>query len=117
MSEHIPAEVFPLAQFVCEEMEARGWTSDDVAIRMGYKTDEEYGLDLFSFGLLMSVQEDGLLVGDELFRKLALAFDVSEEYFRNLDATWRKWPDRRVPFECPDSLFGPRLKSGFPTEH
>lgn len=112
-----PAEVFPLAQYVCEEMQARGWNSDDVALRMGYKTNEEFGIDLIAFGFLLSVHEDNLFVDDKLFRKLATAFDVSEEFFRNLDAMWRKWPDRRAAFECPESLFGPLLKSSIPTEH
>lgn len=117
MSDRIPAEVWPLASYIAEELDARGWNSDDLAIRMGYKTDEEYGVDLLSVGFLLSVQDDNLKVGDDLFRKLALAFDVSEQFFRNLDDVWRKHPDRRVEFECPDNLFGPKLLSGFPTEH
>lgn len=116
-AERKPAQVWPLASFIAEEMEARGWDTDDVAMRMGYKTDEEFGLDLLSFGMLLCVQEDGLLVGDNLFRKMALAFDVSENYLRKLDFAWRHWPDRREPFECPEKLFGPKFTASFPTQH
>ena len=34
-------------------------------------------------------------------------FDVSEEYFRNLDKVWRDNPSRRSEWKCPESLFGP----------
>jgi hypothetical protein len=117
--ERRPASVWPLASFVCEEMQARGWNTDDVAMRMGSATDEEFGTDLLAFGFLMSVQDDGLLIGDEMFRKLSLAFGASEDYFRNLDSAWRNAPpDRREPFDCPDEIYGPLLKaSGPPTEH
>lgn len=101
------AEVFPLAEHLADEMIARGWNTFDVAARMGGVTAKEIGMDLLIVDLLMCVHDDNLLIGDEEFHKLARAFDVSEEYLRNLDKVWRDHPDRRSPFTPPESLFGP----------
>lgn len=102
----IPAEVFPLAEYLSEEMQARGWTTTDVAIQMGGSCDA-VAKNLLAVDLIMCVHSDRLLVGDDLFRGLARAFDVHEDFLRALDATWRQWPDRRSPFEPPDTIFGP----------
>lgn len=101
-----PVEVWPLASFLCDEMEARGWQTQDVAVRMGGKTSDDMAHDLLELDLIMCVQDDKLTIGDETFLKLSQAFGVSAECFKNLDAKWREWPDRREPFEPPDSIFG-----------
>ena len=105
--ERVPAEVWPLAAHLAEEMEARGWQTQDVAIRMGGRTPMDMAKDLLVLDLLMCVHSDKLLTSDKEFDKLALAFDVSADFFRNLDAMWRKWPDRRVKFKPPEHIFGP----------
>lgn len=112
-----PAEVFPLAEYLYDELKARGWTTEHCALHMGYKTDEEYGLDVLTLDFLMCVQEDGCLVGGDLFRKLALAFDVSEDFFRNIDKVWRENPDKRAKWECPEDIFGPGSRAAIPTRH
>lgn len=106
-TERIPAEVFCLAELLSDEMEARGWTTEDIALRMG-GTVEDFAKNLLSIDLLMCVQKDKLLVGDRMFDALTAVFDVDPDYFRNLDAVWRKAPpERRSPFKPPDSIFGP----------
>jgi hypothetical protein len=107
MSDRIPAEVFPLAEFIADELIARGWKTEDAAIRMGGTTDLEIAKDLLALDLLMCAHSDNLLVGDRMFAGLAKAFDVSEECFRNLDRTWRDNPSRRSEWTCPENLFGP----------
>jgi hypothetical protein len=102
--EREPVEVWPLTHFLCEEMQARGWTTADVAIRM--KTSDGYGIDKLTLDLLMANEEANLIIDDNTFAALARAFGVSEQYFRNLHAVWKNWPDRRVAFECPESIFG-----------
>lgn len=102
-----PAEVFPLASFLADEMEARGWTTTDAAIRMGGAAAHQVSMDLLCLDLLMCVHEDTLLVGDHMFTALAKAFDVPEQFLRNLDEIWRKWPAKRVSFTPPEALFGP----------
>ncbi|MER9937394.1 hypothetical protein [Mesorhizobium sp. M0088] len=102
-----PAEVFSLAEYLCEEMGARGWTTEDAAIRMG-GTPEEIARKLLKLDIVLCVQKDNMVLTDDFFEDLGRAFDVSPELFRNLDATWRKWPDRRFNgFVMPDHMFGP----------
>ena len=101
----IPAEVVCLAEFLCEEMQERGWQTEDVAVRMG--TPSGPALDLFGLDLIMVVQDGGLIIDDEFFAGLGRAFDVSPEFFRNLHEAWKRHPDRRSPFACPEEIFGP----------
>ena len=102
-----PAEVFCLANFLCDEMEERGWTTVDVALRMAQATGREYGIEKLIIDMALAVQEDGLLYDDTTIAGLAAAFGVSPQFFRNLDAVWRAHPDRRVPFTAPEEIFGP----------
>lgn len=100
----IPAEVFSLAEMLCDEMRARGWTTDDVAARM----DGDFGIDALIVCMTMAVQEDGLLFDDSTLARLAVAFDVSPQYFRNIDNAWRAHPESRQPFTAPEDIYGPR---------
>lgn len=104
-AEREPAEVFCLAEFLAEEMEARCWTASDVASRMSDKRSH------FQNGMLvnmvLAIQDDRLLKDDHLLEELARAFDVDDDFFKNLDEAWRAWPDKRRPFHCPEHLFMP----------
>ena len=73
MDELTPAEVFPLAEFIADELIARGWKTEDAAVRMGGATDLEIAKDLLALDLLMCVHKDKLLVGDRLFSCLSKA--------------------------------------------
>lgn len=106
--ERAPAEVYPLAEFLCEELLARNWTTSDLAKRMA--NGREYYRNKIITDLLMAVQEDGLVIDDDTFDGLATALDVSSEMLRNLDAVWRKWPARRASFEYPESIFGTDIR-------
>lgn len=87
--ERIPAEVFHVGEFIEDEMAARGWTSLDLALRMGGKTAEEIGLDRLSVDLLCNVHHKDLLMGEKMAAKIAAAFGSSPEYWINLDKAWR----------------------------
>ena len=102
--ERVPAEVWPLAAYLGEEMAARGWTTLDVAMRMGGRGKDEVAFDLLCLDMLMCVHKDGLILGD-MPAKLSRAFGISPEYFVDLDAVWRAHPDRRVDYTPPDTLF------------
>lgn len=108
----IPAEVFPLAEYLVEEMEVRGWKSADVGMRMG--NARGYEMDAFCFELVLANDDDRCSIDDETFAGMARAFDVSEALLRNLDAVWRKHQDRRAPFEVPDAFFN---AGSFPASH
>ena len=100
-----PAQVFSLAEILSDELQARGWKSEDAAVRM--RTSHGAAKDLFFLDLILCIQDDGLLIDDETFDGLARAFDVDHQFFRNIHADWLQWPDRRSPFEPPESIFGP----------
>lgn len=74
--DRIPAEVFPPADFIREEMEARGWRVEDLALKMG--VDTSY------------VSE--LLAGHRVTLLAALclgrAFGTSTEFWQNVQRAW-----------------------------
>jgi hypothetical protein len=104
-----PAQVFSLSEYLCEEILARDWTTDDVAVRMG----GDPAIDLFVVDTIISVPEEQLIINDDTFKGLARAFGVSEEFFRNIHAEWNRWPDRRSPFNAPDAVFSEISKGAF----
>jgi len=88
----IPAQAWPVGDFLVEEMRARGWSIDDLVSRMGSVTDHDRAVDklVIEFSIYCA-DEPGLLLGDTLARQLALAFGTSPEFFLNLDKAWRDW--------------------------
>lgn len=87
MDEHVPAEVFPPGDFIAAEMEARGWTSEDVARRM----PGDFLVNMCCVDMILNVHDTNLLLDAETAAGLAAAFGVSAQYFLNLDAMWRKY--------------------------
>jgi len=113
MDERIPAEAFPLAELLGDEMEARGWTTDDVAIHMG-GDENEVAHNMLVVMLLLSVQKENLMIGEKTLSGLTRAFGVDGDFFRNIDAAWRNAPpDRRQTYSPPETLFGPISRRGF----
>lgn len=113
MTERIPAEVFPLAELLGDEMEARDWTTDDVAIRMG-GTEAQIAKNMLLVMLLLSVQKESVAIGEDTFAALTRAFDVDSEFFWNIDNAWRRAaPDNRRFYSPPEKLFGPISRRGF----
>lgn len=83
--ERVPAEVFHPSVFILEEMEARGWDRWELARRMG----GDYRARRLEIDLYFEVGPDETNMrlgptGDNIAR----AFDVSPEFFRNLEAAW-----------------------------
>lgn len=111
--ERIPAEVFPLAELLGDEMEARDWTTDDVAIRMG-GNEVQIAKNMLIVMLLLSVQKVSMEIGDDTLAALTRAFDVDSEFFWNIDNAWRRAPpDSRRFYSPPEKLFGPISRRGF----
>lgn len=104
MSERIPAEVFSLAECLCDEMEERGWTTKDVAAYMG--DTQSLPINLLTFEMVLAVpNEPGATIDDETFAGMARAFGVSEQFLRNIDRDWRAHPEKQQPFTAPEHLF------------
>jgi plasmid maintenance system antidote protein VapI len=74
-----PAEVFPLSEFLAEELTARGWTAADVCARC----------------CLSAERVEAILAGDRLSLQeaepLAYALEVSAELLLRLQLIWHKW--------------------------
>ena len=81
----IPAETFSPGEFVREELDARGWTTADLAQRMG----GDLGVNQLSVELMITVDDKGLLMARETAEGLSQAFGTSVEYWENLDRAWR----------------------------
>lgn len=84
------AEAFPPGVFIQEEMDARGWSEEDVARRMG--DQRAYGMNMLCLGFILHVHDRNLILDRETAEGLSLAFGVSAELFLNLDAAWRAAP-------------------------
>jgi plasmid maintenance system antidote protein VapI len=84
-TERIPAQCFPIRDYIEEDLEARGWTRDDLAKAMhindtGLVNDQMY-------------REEPL---DQWFvRLLAYVFGTSWEYWRTLDNAYFVWKRQR----------------------
>jgi len=72
--------------FIAEELAARGWTLDMLAMRMG----PEFGVNRLSLDLYFEVgpTDQNLRIGDISANALARALSVSPEYFLNLERAW-----------------------------
>lgn len=74
--------------FIQEELDARGWTLDILAMRMG----PEFGFNRLSLDMYFDVgpTEPNLLLGDVTSKQLGRAFNVSSEFFLKLHQRWRE---------------------------
>jgi addiction module HigA family antidote len=84
MAEHTPAEVFPPAEYIRDELEARGWTQVDLAFILGRP--------------LQTVNEivaGRQAITPETARGLAEAFGTSALVWMNLESAYR------VNVQCP----------------
>jgi HTH-type transcriptional regulator / antitoxin HigA len=82
-----PAEVFPVGEYLEEEMEERGWSSRDVAERMG----GDVSVNECAVDLILNVSEmRGLRLGKETAEGLARAFGTSAQFWTNLDNSYHQ---------------------------
>ena len=79
-----PGPAFPVASFIADELEARGWELSDLSSRFAPDPIAVLALDM-----LMCVHAKGALVGDEMAGQLGRALGVSPRFFVALDAAWQ----------------------------
>lgn len=94
----IPAEVFHPSVFIQDEMDARGWTRDELARRMG----GDFAVTRLSLDLYFSVHSRNLRMGEESISSFAKAFGGSEDYFVNLEKAWIEHPSSAVAQTAPE---------------
>lgn len=94
MSARIPAEVFRPGIFLQEEMDARGWSDHDVAIRMGGITEKETIVNELSVQALREgwvfPDDPDPEIGPKMAEELGTAFGTSADFWLNLDRAWHQ---------------------------
>lgn len=92
--DRMPAEAFPVALFVREECEARGWSFDDLARRMGAKTLNALNVDRLALDVMEACSYmRGVCLDQKMADSLSLAFGVSAQFFLALDESFIRWRD------------------------
>jgi len=87
--QRIPAEVFPPGEYIADELKARGWTTADLARRMG---GDNPGMDQLAIDLLIAVHDKNLILDEQTAFGLGRAFGTSARLWINLDRMWRGLP-------------------------
>lgn len=93
MTERIPAEGFHPSELIRDEIEARGWSLDELAMRMVGGDREQFGVQRLALDFYFECgpTEPNLRMGDDSARMMAAVFDVSTDYFINLERAWLAW--------------------------
>jgi hypothetical protein len=78
------------SEFIAEEMLARGWTAETMALRMSDGTDQDYGVCRVALDFYDEIGPDNvnMRIGYQTAARLGKAFDVSPQYFLNLERAW-----------------------------
>jgi HTH-type transcriptional regulator/antitoxin HigA len=84
MEDRMPAEVFPPGDFLKEELEARGWTQNDLADILDWPAR-----------LVSEIIDGQRRISPETALDLARAFGTSAEYWLNLESAYRQAPIRQ----------------------
>ncbi len=84
----LPAEMFHPSVFIQEEMDARGWDRDMLALKMG----PAFGRNRLVLDIYFEVGPTNLnmLLGQRLATQIGQAFGVSPEMLLNLHAAWAR---------------------------
>lgn len=93
-----PAECFPPGEFILDEIEARGWTEEDLAYRMGASTEDEFAQNLLTLHLIIEFPEykgRATRMGDGVAEQLGKAFGTSAELWANLETSWIEYVNNR----------------------
>jgi HTH-type transcriptional regulator/antitoxin HigA len=95
----IPLAFHP-SEFIQDELDARGWTLADLAARMG---SESYALNRLSLDMYFAVgpTEPNCRIGEETAERMGRAFDVSPQFFLNLEAAWLREVERATAIPEP----------------
>jgi len=86
-------EAFHPSIFIADELEARGWSLDDLAQRM----PGDFGVNRLALDFYMTIgAETPTMRLGESAAGIAAAFDVSPELFLNLEKAWVEHPTTKA---------------------
>jgi plasmid maintenance system antidote protein VapI len=86
LTDRKPAEVVHPSVIIKDELHARGWSLDELAVLMGDDPRiNRLALDLY---LEEGPRERNLRIGDFSSKQLGRAFGVSPDFFFNLEKAW-----------------------------
>lgn len=97
-AERKPAEVFLLAEHLCDELVARGWKTADCARHFDNGCSQAFNLLLLNTLMLAHTKDAAPML---LIRGLSNALGISEEMLRTLDDATRHYADRVSHWVCP----------------
>ena len=92
-----------VSEFIQEELDARGWTRQDVYDRLGYDKS-----DCCAFDILMDVKDKNILMDEKLSKGLGYVFTVDPDLFLRLHEAWRTHPLTQA---LPDSNVTPFVRN------
>lgn len=77
------------SEILREELDARGWSIQDLAQRMPHANDHELGINMVTIEMYLAIGMTtlGARMG-KLADELAVAFDVDPSFWRNLESAW-----------------------------
>ena len=79
---------FHPSEFIQDELDARGWSLDELAVRMG--GDFQVNRIALDFYMTIGPSERGLRIGKDTAAQLGGAFGTSAELWLNLERLWLK---------------------------
>jgi hypothetical protein len=82
----LPAEPLHPSELILDELNARGWDINTLAREMSGDCSVNYVA--LEFYLTIGKDNVGLRMGEDVIKDLARIFDISEDYFRNLEKSW-----------------------------
>lgn len=83
--EHVPIQAFSTWEYLADEIEARGWTVEEMAVRMG----GDASINLCAIELIR-LEDPNIFLGQEMAEGIAKAFGTSADLWLRLDKTCRK---------------------------
>ena len=93
-----PAQVFHPAEYLGDELKARGWEVADLAIEMPGDPGLNHLILDFMFAALDAPHDHAIqdaTMGKTTAYAIAAALDTSPDVWLNLQESWNKWPDKR----------------------
>ena len=81
--------VFPVGEFIRDEMKCRAWTRTDLVAKMSRSPDDVKLLRL-ELDILLDAPTKGVMLSESTAIDLGRAFGTSASLWRNLDRQWQE---------------------------